>query len=114
MTMGALFFRRFPHADNLDIKIQCDSSEWMIDVNGDLITFYFPYSNGLRGTIRRLCLKLPLLWPCNLVVWLPGVRWIGVRGYRWVARHRYLFHKNPTCETNQCVTGASSGSSKNF
>ena len=39
MTMGALFFRRFPHTDNLDIEIQCDSGEWMIDVNGNLITF---------------------------------------------------------------------------
>ena len=38
---------------------------------------------------RKLLLKLPLLSPLGALMWLPGVRLIGVPAYRWVARNRY-------------------------
>ena len=50
----------------------------------------------------RLCLRLPLLWWLAPFVHLPGANWIGSRVYRWVATHRYLLHRNPTCRMNQC------------
>lgn len=56
---------------------------------------------------RRLCVRLPLLWPLGPLVYLPGAAFIGTRAYRWVAEHRYLLHRNPTCATNQCGIGDS-------
>ena len=38
---------------------------------------------------RKLLLKLPLLSPIGALMWLPGVRLIGVPAYRLVARNRY-------------------------
>lgn len=38
---------------------------------------------------RKLLLKLPLLSPLGALLWIPGVRFIGVPAYRWVARNRY-------------------------
>ena len=40
---------------------------------------------------RRLALKLPLLYPCAPLLYLPGAAFLGVRAYEWVAKHRYLF-----------------------
>ncbi|MCH9037545.1 MAG: DUF393 domain-containing protein [Chloroflexi bacterium] len=37
---------------------------------------------------RQLSLRLPLLIPLALVLWLPGVSILGVPAYRWVARNR--------------------------
>jgi len=51
----------------------------------------------------RLTTRLPLLFWCAPLVHLPGARWGGTRAYRWIAAHRYLLHRNPTCETNQCA-----------
>lgn len=42
---------------------------------------------GARG-IRHLSLRLPLLLPLTLFLWLPGVIWIAERVYQWVSRHR--------------------------
>jgi len=62
---------------------------------------------------RRLCVRLPLLRPLLPLVYLPGAAWIGTRVYRWVAEHRYLLHRHPVCQTNQCAIGApDAGSSK--
>ena len=59
----------------------------------------------------RLTTRLPLLFWCAPLVHLPGAPWVGTRAYRWIATHRYLLHRNPTCETNQCaVREAGNGS----
>ena len=38
---------------------------------------------------RKLLLKLPLLSPLGALMWLPGIKFVGVPAYRWVARNRY-------------------------
>ena len=38
---------------------------------------------------RMLSLRLPLLMPLALLLWLPGVNRLGERTYRWVATNRY-------------------------
>lgn len=43
---------------------------------------------GYRA-IRWLAWRLPLLWPLAPFLYLPGALWLGSRGYRWIARHRF-------------------------
>lgn len=57
----------------------------------------------------RLTRRLPLLMPLAPLVHLPGAAWMGRPIYRWVAAHRYLFHRNPACTTHQCALPASGG-----
>ncbi len=38
---------------------------------------------------RRLSLKLPLLWPLAPMLYIPGMRLIGVPVYDFIARHRF-------------------------
>ena len=38
--------------------------------------------------IRFVGMRLPLLMPIALVLWVPGVIWIAERVYAWVSRHR--------------------------
>ena len=59
--------------------------------------------SGGFGAFRRLCLRLPLLMGLAPLLYLPGMGWVGTRVYRWVARRRYLLHRNPVCSTNQCM-----------
>jgi predicted DCC family thiol-disulfide oxidoreductase YuxK len=42
---------------------------------------------GARA-IRFMGLRLPLLVPVALVMWIPGVIWLAEHVYRWIARHR--------------------------
>ena len=58
---------------------------------------------GGFDAFRRLCVRLPWLWPLAPLVFMPGARWVGTRIYRWVATHRYLLHRNPVCASNQCA-----------
>ncbi len=39
--------------------------------------------------VRAVCRAVPLLWPAALFLALPGVRWLGDRVYRRVARSRH-------------------------
>ncbi len=41
--------------------------------------------------IRRILWSLPTTWLLAPLMYVPGVPWLGVRLYRWVADHRYLF-----------------------
>ena len=47
---------------------------------------------GARA-IRRLSLRIPLLFPLGLLLWFPGVIWIADRVYAWVARNRHSLSK---------------------
>ncbi len=70
-------------------------------------------ASGGFAAFARLCLHLPLLMGLIPLVYLPGMGWVGTRIYRWVAEHRYLLHRNPTCATNQCAVRTNgNGSSK--
>ena len=77
---------------------RCRSEMILLEPNGRL--------SGGFDAFARLCVRLPLLWPFAPLVRLPGAAWAGSRAYRWVATHRYLLHRNPACQTNQCAVPA--------
>ena len=52
---------------------------------------------GARA-IRFLGLRLPLLVPVALVLWIPGVIVLAEIIYRWVSRHRLLFSRVFGCK----------------
>jgi predicted DCC family thiol-disulfide oxidoreductase YuxK len=41
--------------------------------------------------VRRMMRKMPVTFLFAPLLYLPGMAWLGVRLYRWVAAHRYLF-----------------------
>ena len=82
---------------------RCRSEMILLEPNGRL--------SGGFDAFARMSLRMPMLWPIAPLVHLPGARWVGSRMYRWVATHRYLLHRNPTCATNQCAV-RSSGNGK--
>lgn len=43
--------------------------------------------------LRHAGLRMPLLAPMTLVLWLPGVIWIAERIYQRVSRNRYLLSR---------------------
>jgi predicted DCC family thiol-disulfide oxidoreductase YuxK len=47
---------------------------------------------GARA-IRFMGLRLPLLVPIALVMWIPGIIWICERLYQWVSRNRHLLSR---------------------
>lgn len=53
---------------------------------------------GARA-LRFLGLRLPLLVPVALVLWIPGVIQAAEWIYRWVSRHRYLISRLFGCKT---------------
>ena len=73
---------------------KCHSRMQLIEPDGRLTEGFF--------AVRRLSLRLPLLWPIAPLVWVPGMGWLGQRAYDWVARRRFLFHTSALCATNQC------------
>ena len=52
---------------------------------------------GARA-IRFVGMRLPLLVPVALFLWLPGVIWLAEIIYRWVSRHRLLFSRFFGCK----------------
>ncbi|MBU6401547.1 MAG: DUF393 domain-containing protein [Verrucomicrobia bacterium] len=48
--------------------------------------------------IRFIGLRLPLLVPVALFLWLPGVIWIAEKLYRWVSRNRYILSRVFGCK----------------
>lgn len=48
--------------------------------------------------IRFVGLRLPLLAPLALFLWIPGVIWVAERVYRWVSRNRYLLSRVFGCK----------------
>lgn len=54
-----------------------------------------PEGRIYRGArcIRFLGMRLPLLIPVALLLWLPGVIWVAEAIYRWVSRNRHLLSR---------------------
>lgn len=48
--------------------------------------------------IRFLGLRMPLLIPIALVLWIPGILWIAERVYMWVSRNRHLLSRIFGCK----------------
>ena len=48
--------------------------------------------------IRFLSLRMPLLVPLGLLLWVPGVIWIAERIYTVVARNRYILSRVFGCK----------------
>ena len=52
---------------------------------------------GARA-IRFLSLRMPLLVPLGLLLWVPGVIWIAEKFYAWVARNRLVLSRVFGCK----------------
>jgi predicted DCC family thiol-disulfide oxidoreductase YuxK len=59
-----------------------------------------PQGRVYRGAraIRFLGLRLPLLVPLTLFMWIPGVIWIAEIVYAWVSRNRTLLSRVFGCK----------------
>src|SRR5688500_10117251 len=52
---------------------------------------------GARS-IRFLALRMPLLFPLGLFLWIPGVIWLAEIAYAWVARNRLVLSRAFGCK----------------
>ena len=43
--------------------------------------------------LRFVGLRLPLLIPVALVLWIPGIIWVAEKVYQWVSRNRHLLSR---------------------
>jgi len=59
-----------------------------------------PAGKIYRGArcIRFVGMRMPLLIPVALILWVPGVMWIAERIYAWVSRNRYVLSKVFGCK----------------
>jgi predicted DCC family thiol-disulfide oxidoreductase YuxK len=59
-----------------------------------------PEGSVYRGAraIRFVGMRLPLLVPLALFLWLPGVIWIAEIVYQWVSRNRHLLSRVFGCK----------------
>jgi predicted DCC family thiol-disulfide oxidoreductase YuxK len=48
--------------------------------------------------LRYLGLRMPLLAPMALFLWIPGVIWIAEKIYAWVSRNRYILSRVFGCK----------------
>ena len=75
-------------------KELCHSQLHLIEPDGTLSGGFFIF--------RRLCFKIPMLYPFIFVFYFPGSGIAGPLVYRWVAKNRYLFHRAKICRDNAC------------
>ena len=54
--------------------------------------------HGGARAIRFLGMRIPLLVPVGLFLWLPGVIWIAEKAYAFVSRNRHFFSKIFGCK----------------
>jgi predicted DCC family thiol-disulfide oxidoreductase YuxK len=47
---------------------------------------------------RFIGMRMPLVVPMAIVLWVPGVIWVAERIYMWVSRHRYLLSRMFGCK----------------
>jgi predicted DCC family thiol-disulfide oxidoreductase YuxK len=43
--------------------------------------------------IRFVGMRMPLLVPVSLILWIPGVIWIAEKVYQWISRNRHLLSR---------------------
>jgi len=60
-----------------------------------------PQGRVYRGArcIRFIGMRMPLLVPLALILWIPGVIWVAEKLYAWVARNRYVLSGLFGCKT---------------
>ncbi|MBI4596794.1 MAG: DUF393 domain-containing protein [Candidatus Omnitrophica bacterium] len=95
--LDPLDFHRQPDLEQLNPGLtpqRCRSEMMLLEPNGNL--------SGGFDAFAKMTQRLPLLWWLWPVIRLPGAAVIGRWVYRWIATHRYLLHRNPTCKSNQC------------
>ncbi len=51
---------------------------------------------------RKMCLRLPMLYPLVPFAYFPGSGILGPIIYRWVSENRYIFHSSQPCKDNAC------------
>jgi predicted DCC family thiol-disulfide oxidoreductase YuxK len=49
--------------------------------------------------LRFVGLRLPLMIPLALILWVPGVIWVAERVYAWVAKNRHLLSRLFGCRS---------------
>jgi len=47
---------------------------------------------------RHLGMRMPLLVPLALLLWIPGVMWVAEKIYAWVSRNRYVLSRVFGCK----------------
>ena len=59
-----------------------------------------PAGKIYRGArcIRFVGMRMPLLIPVALILWVPGVMWVAEKIYAWVSRNRYVLSKVFGCK----------------
>jgi predicted DCC family thiol-disulfide oxidoreductase YuxK len=59
-----------------------------------------PEGRIYRGArcLRFVGMRLPLLVPVALCLWIPGVIWIAERIYTWISRHRHWLSRLFGCK----------------
>ena len=68
--------------------------------------------SGVR-CFRYIGMRIPLLVPLAIILWLPGAIWIGDRIYRYIARNRYLISRLFGCDTACAISPNQKTSAKN-
>lgn len=48
--------------------------------------------------IRFVGMRMPLLLPVSLILWLPGVIWVAEKIYMWISRNRHLLSRIFGCK----------------
>jgi predicted DCC family thiol-disulfide oxidoreductase YuxK len=48
--------------------------------------------------LRFVGMRMPLLIPMSLVLWIPGVIWVAEKIYMWISRNRHLLSKVFGCK----------------
>ena len=79
---------------NNNVWLPAKSQLHLIEPDGSISGGYFVF--------RRISWKLPMVYPFIPVLYFPGSGIVGPMVYRWVAKNRYLFHSNKTCQNNYC------------
>lgn len=75
-------FRRF-HSQLS--KMKCLNAVQLVDHKGRLYEGFYAF--------RKMCVWMPMLWPCLIFFYFPGFSLFGDYAYKWVASHRSFVSK---------------------
>lgn len=76
---------------------RCMEAMQLVTPDGDVYAGYYAF--------RKLTCRLPLLWPLAVLLAIPGVAFVGVRVYRFIAAHR----PRAACPDGTCPRHTSTG-----